>query len=169
MQGADFHNMPGHMIRRLHQVQASLFADHTSPLDVPPVQFAALAMIDAHPDIDQASLAGAIAYDPVTIGGVIARIEAKGWIIRRVDPTDKRSRLLRIEPAGRDVLKKMLPGVHKTQAELMGPLSAKEQETFVALMQKLLAAHNDSLRVPLIPVQPKQKAAKTSIPKTQKA
>jgi MarR family transcriptional regulator, temperature-dependent positive regulator of motility len=155
MQGADFHNMPGHMIRRLHQVQASLFADHTSPLDVPPVQFAALAMIDAHPDIDQASLAGAIAYDPVTVGGVIARIEAKGWIIRRVDPADKRARLLRIEPAGREVLKKMLPGVHTTQSELMAPLSAKERETFVALMQKLLAAHNDSLRVPLIPVQPK--------------
>ena len=95
MKGADFHNMPGHMIRRLHQVQASLFASNTSPLDVPPVQFAALAMIESHPDIDQASLAGAIAYDPVTMGGVIARIEAKGWIIRRVDPMDKRSRLLR--------------------------------------------------------------------------
>lgn len=161
MQGADFHNMPGHMIRRLHQVQASLFADRTSPLDVPPVQFAALAMIEAHPDIDQASLSGAIAYDPVTIGGVIGRIEAKGWIIRRVDPSDKRSRLLRIEPAGREVLKKMLPGVNKTQEDLMSPLSPKEREAFVALMQKLLSAHNDSLRVPLKPVKAADKPSKT--------
>lgn len=160
MQGADFHNMPGHMIRRLHQVQASLFADHTAPMEVPPVQFAALAMIDAHPDIDQASLAGAIAYDPVTIGGVIARIEAKGWIIRRVNPGDKRSRLLRIEPSGREVLKKMLPGVNKTQEDLMGPLTVREREVFVGLMQKLLAAHNDSLRVPLKPVEARVKPVK---------
>lgn len=153
MKGADFHNMPGHMIRRLHQVQASLFADNTNPLDVPPVQFAALAMIESHPDIDQASLAGAIAYDPVTMGGVIARIEAKGWIIRRVDPTDKRSRLLRIEPEGREVLKKMLPGVTKTQTDLLKPLTASERELFVQLMKKLLDAHNDSLRVPLKPVE----------------
>ncbi|MEN9886281.1 MAG: hypothetical protein RL758_859 [Pseudomonadota bacterium] len=161
MQGADFHNMPGHMIRRLHQVQASLFADHTSPLDVPPVQFAALAMIEAHPDIDQASLSGAIAYDPVTIGGVIGRIEAKGWIIRRVDPADKRSRLLRIEPAGREVLRKMLPGVKKTQEDLLRPLNVKEREAFVGLMQKLLAAHNDSLRVPLKPVKSRVKPTQT--------
>lgn len=155
MKAIDFHGMPGHMIRRLHQVQASLFADNTLPLDMPPVQFAALAMIDAHPDMDQASLASAIGYDPVTIGGVIARIEAKGWIIRRVDPTDKRSRLLRIEPAGRDMLKKMLPGVAKTQTDLMQPLTAAEQKQFKALMQKILAAHNDSLRVPLRPVAPR--------------
>jgi MarR family transcriptional regulator, temperature-dependent positive regulator of motility len=152
MKGADIHQMPGHLIRRLHQVQASLFASNTQPLDVPPVQFAALAMIDAHPDIDQVSLAGAIAYDPVTIGGVISRIEAKGWIIRRVDPSDKRSRLLRIEPTGKDILKNMLTGVAKTQSDLLKPLRADERSIFLNLVQKLLDAHNDAARVPLVPV-----------------
>jgi DNA-binding MarR family transcriptional regulator len=161
MKGADFHQMPGHLIRRLHQVQASLFAANTVPQEMPPVQFAALAMIEAHPDIDQARLAGAIAYDPVTIGGVIARIEAKGWIIRRVDPADKRSRLLRIEPAGRDMLRKMLPGVNKTQKDLLEPLTLPEREVFIALMQKILDAHNDSLRVPLKPVTSRDKTSST--------
>jgi MarR family transcriptional regulator, temperature-dependent positive regulator of motility len=155
-QGTDIHQMPGHLIRRLHQVQASLFVANTAPLDVPPVQFAALAMIDAHPDIDQASLAGAIAYDPVTTGGVIARIEAKGWIIRRVDPLDKRSRLLRIEPSGKDILGKMFDGVAKTQADLMKPLAASERKVLIELIQKLLSAHNDSARVPLKPVSPRK-------------
>jgi MarR family transcriptional regulator, temperature-dependent positive regulator of motility len=150
--GTDILQMPGHLIRRLHQVQASLFVANTTPLDVPPVQFAALAMIESHPDIDQVSLAGAIAYDPVTIGGVIARIEAKGWIIRRVDPQDKRSRLLRIEPEGKAVLKKMLSGVAKTQTDLLQPLAVDERKIFVALVQKMLAAHNESARVPLKPV-----------------
>jgi MarR family transcriptional regulator, temperature-dependent positive regulator of motility len=150
--GTDIQQMPGHLIRRLHQVQASLFVANTAPLDVPPVQFAALAMIEAHPDIDQVSLAGAIAYDPVTIGGVIARIEAKGWIIRRVDPQDKRSRLLRIEPEGKTVLKKLLTGVAKTQTDLLKPLAPEERKTFVALVQKMLAAHNENARVPHKPV-----------------
>jgi MarR family transcriptional regulator, temperature-dependent positive regulator of motility len=140
--GTDILQMPGHLIRRLHQVQASLFVANTTPLDVPPVQFAALAMIESHPDIDQVSLAGAIAYDPVT----------KGWIIRRVDPQDKRSRLLRIEPEGKAVLKKMLSGVAKTQTDLLQPLAVDERKIFVALVQKMLAAHNESARVPLKPV-----------------
>jgi DNA-binding MarR family transcriptional regulator len=121
-------------------------------------------MIEAHPDIDQASLAGGIAYDPVTIGGVIARIEAKGWIIRRVDPADKRSRLLRIEPAGREVLKKMLVGVQKTQTELMKPLSVAERGVFTEMMKKLLEAHNDSLRVPLKPLETQALPAKAAKP-----
>jgi MarR family transcriptional regulator, temperature-dependent positive regulator of motility len=157
--GTDIHQMPGHLIRRLHQVQASLFVANTAPLDVPPVQFAALAMIDAHPDIDQVRLAGAIAYDPVTIGGVIARIEAKGWIIRRVDPLDKRSRLLRIEPEGKVVLEKMQGGVIQTQIDLLKPLSVEERKVFLELVQKLLTVHNENARVPHKPVSSPKAAA----------
>ena len=50
--------------------------------DLTPVQFAALAVIAEHPRIDQATLAGLIAYDRVTIGGVVDRLSQKGYILR---------------------------------------------------------------------------------------
>ena len=43
------------------------------------VQFAALDAIAQQPAIDQATLAATISFDRATIGGVIERLESKGW------------------------------------------------------------------------------------------
>ena len=79
---SEIYASPGHVIRRLQQVAVSLFRDavQAEGLDITPVQYAALRAIDAHPGLDQATLAGAIAYDRATIGGVIERLEIKGLV-----------------------------------------------------------------------------------------
>ena len=77
----EFQNMPGHLIRRLHQISVSVFTSQAAGagFDVTPVQFAALSTIEAYPAIDQAGLARLIAYDRVTIGGVVDRLVQKGY------------------------------------------------------------------------------------------
>jgi DNA-binding MarR family transcriptional regulator len=136
-----FERMPGHLIRRLHQVQVALFAQAAGDIDLPPVQFAALAYAQAHPLTDQASLARAIAYDPVTIGGVLTRLEFKAWIERVPSPTDKRARLVRATPAGEHVLAQMHQRVEKAQTELLQPFNAQQKVLFMDLLQTLLKAH----------------------------
>ena len=70
----EVHAMPGHLIRRLQQIAVSVFTERVTKagFDITPVQFAALSTIAENPGLDQASLAGLIAYDRVTIGGVVA-------------------------------------------------------------------------------------------------
>ncbi|WP_349773890.1 hypothetical protein [Mameliella alba] len=65
------YTMPGHLIRRLQQLSASIFAERMreAGVDLTSPQFAALAMLQEHPGIDQATLAGMIAHDRATIGG----------------------------------------------------------------------------------------------------
>ena len=92
--------MPGHLIRRLHQISVAVFSEHVAAagLNLTSVQYAALSAIAASPGIDQATLAGSIAYDRVTIGGVVDRLVQKGLIDRRTNERDRRARVLRIFP-----------------------------------------------------------------------
>ncbi len=102
----ELQDMAGHLIRRLHQISVSVFTERMrdAGFDLTPVQFATLAALEAHPDVDQATLAGLIAHDRVTIGGAVDRMEAKGLISRRVSPQDRRARRVRLTDAGRSTL-----------------------------------------------------------------
>jgi len=80
------YNMAGHLIRRLNQISASVFQERVLACghDMTSVQFAALNAISSNEGIDQATLAGLIAYDRPTIGGVVDRLEKKGLVTKVV-------------------------------------------------------------------------------------
>lgn len=67
---SSLYTLPGHLIRRLQQIAVALFAARMAEagLDLTPVQYAALSTIHDNPGVDQATLAGLIAYDRVTLG-----------------------------------------------------------------------------------------------------
>jgi DNA-binding MarR family transcriptional regulator len=134
------HHMPGHFIRRLQQVAVKLFFARVG-LDMTPVQFAALAAVAQRPRIDQARLSALIGYDRATIGGVIDRLESRGWLARSASRADRRVRLVRITPAGRKALARALPAVRTVQAMLLESLDAAERKRFERLCLKILAHH----------------------------
>jgi DNA-binding MarR family transcriptional regulator len=138
---AEIYDMPGHLIRRLHQAsQAAFDAGVTNAgFDLTPVQFAALYVAAARPGLDQASLASAIAFDRATTGGVIDRLEAKGLLRREVAKGDRRSRLLYPEPAGIEMIERALPAVRRVQTIILQGLSNEERATFARLARKALA------------------------------
>ncbi|MCW5747895.1 MAG: MarR family transcriptional regulator [Alphaproteobacteria bacterium] len=152
----EIYDMPGHLIRRLHQASTAIFAAETAPagFDLTSVQFAALTVIDAWPGLDQATLAGAIAYDRVTIGGVIDRLEQKGLVRREIARGDRRSRRLHLQPAGRALLDKVTPMVRRAQRRMLAGLSEKDGATLLRLLRKALEAVGDTSRAPLRPVPP---------------
>jgi DNA-binding MarR family transcriptional regulator len=145
---------PGHLIRRLQQVAVSLFQEGTAPagFDITPVQYAALRAIQTYPMIGQATLAGVIAYDRATIGGVVDRLEAKGLVRRMHSAGDRRVRLLVIEPAGTRLLERLSHLVAKVQVRILGPLDREERAEFVRLLVKLADANNEFSRAPLRPI-----------------
>ena len=143
--------MPGHLIRRLQQIAVGVFLSEAGAagFDLTPVQYAALATVAAHPGMDQATLAGLIAYDRTTIGGVVDRLAQKGYVARHVSGRDRRARELSITEAGRDVLRDVAPAVANAQRVMLSGLNADESRALVALLQKATAAANDLSRAPL--------------------
>ena len=147
----DLYHMPGHLIRRLNQISVAVFSDRMAEIgvDLTPVQFAALTQIAKTPGQDQATVAGAIAYDKVTLGGVVDRLVQKGWLQRDVSPEDRRARVLSVTPRGLALLEQVTPVVQQFQSAILSGLTAQEQETLVALMAKATAAGNALSRAPL--------------------
>jgi DNA-binding MarR family transcriptional regulator len=148
------HGLPGHLIRRLQQAAVSLFMEQVEAggFDLTPVQFAALTGVKAYPGLDQASLAGLIAYDRATIGGVIDRLESKRLIRRTASSHDRRARQLHIEPAGERLLSEALPVVQRAQDLILEPLNREEQLIFMLLLSKLVRSNNERTRVPMRPI-----------------
>lgn len=147
----EIHSMPGHLIRRLNQISVSVFSERVGEAghDVTPVQFAALNAIEADPGLDQARLAGLIAYDRVTIGGVVDRLVQKGYVKRTVSRRDRRARELELTPAGKETLAMLRPVVRRIQNEIIGGLTDEEKQTFLALLKKTADAGNVLSRAPL--------------------
>jgi MarR family transcriptional regulator, temperature-dependent positive regulator of motility len=132
--------MPGHLIRRLHQASHALFDAQMADAgyDLTPVQYAALYAIAAQPGLDQATLAGNIGFDRVTIGGVVDRLEAKGFVRREVLRGDRRSRHLHVEAAGENILRETAPLVMRVQDLIVQGLSPSERQSFIALLHRTL-------------------------------
>lgn len=131
-------NMPGHLIRRLNQISTQCFARHMAALelDLTPVQFAAMDALSAEPGIDQAKVAARIAYDRATIGGVIDRLEQKGWVERQVSQRDRRAREVRLTESGHAIFARIQPVVTALQDEILPGLSTDERSQFLALAHK---------------------------------
>ncbi|MGH6747513.1 MarR family transcriptional regulator [Novosphingobium sp. PhB55] len=148
---SDLETMPGHLIRRLQQISLARFASRMAEagLDLTSVQYAALLTLRDHPGLDQQTLAGMIAYDRVTIGGVIDRLVQKGLVDREVSPTDRRARVLMLSSAGLVTLDIAEPWVDKVQDDLVVHLSRDERDVFLRVLQKATQAGNEMSRAPL--------------------
>lgn len=144
-------HLPGHLIRRLHQVSVSIFMQETKNggHNITPVQHAALTAIRQFPGLDQAGLSDITACDRVTAGGVVKRLEERDLIRRTYTEGDQRSKRLFILPAGEQLLDSLQPHIESVQKILLDSLTNVERLMFVELLEKVLGATNEISRVPL--------------------
>lgn len=152
----DIYSMPGHLIRRMQQISASVFADHmkAAGTDLTSPQFAALRALQDNPGVDQATLAGLIAHDRPTMGGVVDRLSAKGLVERKINPADRRARIVTLTAEGAALLDRIGPLIEQVQTETLPGLTESERAEFIRLARKVAEAGNELSRAPLILPRP---------------
>ncbi len=144
----DIDLQPGHAIRRLHQISVGIFMQEAGDLGVTPVQYAALQTVGNQPGIDQRTLARNIALDASTTGGVVDRLEARGWLERKTSTEDRRARQLSLTLAGEQALRDSVPVMLRAQEQILAPLNDEQRHTFMALLQLLVTQNNELSRAP---------------------
>ncbi len=144
----DINRQPGHAIRRLHQISVGIFLQEVGDLGVTPVQYAALQRVHNQPGIDQRTLASGIALDTSTTGGVVDRLEARGWMERRTAPEDRRARQLFLTAEGEAALAATVPAMLRTQEHILAPLAPDQRKTFMRLLSLLVEGNNTLSRAP---------------------
>ena len=77
--------------------------------------------------------------DKMQVSRAVAALENRGLITREADPEDRRNRILSLSPAGRALLRKLMPMVQAREAFLLEALTADERAMLDAAADKLLA------------------------------
>ena len=145
----DLGRLPGHQIRRLHQIAVAIFLQDTEAHGLTPVQYAAMQAIQASPLIDQRTLASKIGLDTSTMGGVIDRLEARQLLLRNKSPGDRRVKLVSLTNEGEAALAAIQPAMAKAQERILAPLSATQQAQFMNLLNILVDSNNELSRAPI--------------------
>ena len=63
-----------------------------------------LARLARQPGMTQNEMAGVCEVEPITVGRLVDRLEARGLLERRLDPADRRIRRLHLLPAAEPIL-----------------------------------------------------------------
>ncbi|MGC4024718.1 MAG: MarR family transcriptional regulator [Mesorhizobium sp.] len=125
----------GFVLRKAHQRHVAIFASRIE--DLTPPQFAALAMLHETGETSQNQLGQLVAMDAATIKGVIDRLKARGFLTVDKDDTDKRRLIVRITPEGNRAVRELVELAREITQETLAPLSAREAETLLRLLNKI--------------------------------
>ncbi|MDB5540041.1 MAG: MarR family transcriptional regulator [Devosia sp.] len=93
----------GYLIHEVARLLKRRFEDQARVHGITLPQWRVLAQIALNEGITQVALAAATDTDPMTVSGVLDRLEKRGLIDRYADPTDSRAKLARLTPEGEQV------------------------------------------------------------------
>src|ERR1700754_1382250 len=113
---------PGFLVRRLHQISVAIFLDEMASLEITPVQYGALMIVAAMPNIDQSTLAAELGVDRANAGDVLIRLSKAGYITRTPSRQDRRFIQINLTAKGTALLRKVGGRAKKVQDRLLKPL-----------------------------------------------
>ena len=102
-------------------------------------RFILLAVLNRNPEqpMSATELAEKAGVTKQTITSLLDGVESCGLVKREAHPDDRRSTLVRLQPAGRALLDRILPPLYRAQSSLMSGLSADEQRQLVKLLKQV--------------------------------
>ncbi|MAK56430.1 MAG: MarR family transcriptional regulator [Pusillimonas sp.] len=126
-----------------------MFFEECKEGNITPVQYGILTVLSRNPWLDQTAIGYELGLDRTTSADVIKRLEEKGLVERRVNPTDKRSRQANITPEGLSLMESLKEGMARSQQRLIEPLSPSDRKTFMTLLAEVVEANNQYGRAAL--------------------
>jgi DNA-binding MarR family transcriptional regulator len=139
---------PGVMIRRAHQISVSIFLEETGALGITNRQYGILTVLKHRPGIDQITVAKMLGLDRSTTGMVLNKLERDGYVGRIVGAKDRRTRSLKLTPAGERMLDRLAEPAKRAEQRVLSAFSPRERKVFLDLLDKFARRFNDTTRVP---------------------
>lgn len=146
---SEFHDNPGHLIRRCHQIAVGLFWEEFGEFGVTPIQSSILVVLRKRPGLDQTTLGGLVALDRTNTATTLARLEQKGLVERRPSSSDRRVKQVYLTEAGKQLLDKMPSFGQAVSGKMLDELSPAERYLFIDILKKIVRSKNACSRAPL--------------------
>lgn len=106
---------------------------------VPQTLLNSLAVIDgADGPLTPSEIGNRTLVSSGTVTGTLDQLEYRGWVRRVPNPDDRRSVFVEITDEGRLIADQLLPGIRKLEHALLVGLTARELNTLMKLLGKVL-------------------------------
>ncbi|WP_405779022.1 MarR family winged helix-turn-helix transcriptional regulator [Streptomyces sp. NBC_00859] len=113
------------------------------PPECPTGSAAVLSLLGQHGEMRMSRLAELLAVDMSVTSRHVAHVAERGWIERSPDPADRRSRILRLTPAGTDMLGVLAERHIESLARTLSDWSDDEVGQLNVLLERLRASFGD--------------------------
>jgi len=94
-------------------------------------QWVILSRLDRQPGMSQNEMAAICEVEPITVARLIDRLEARGLVERRADPTDRRIKRLHLLPVARPILETINDARESMNARITAGLDEKTRDTLI--------------------------------------
>ncbi|MEO8651430.1 MAG: MarR family transcriptional regulator [Hyphomicrobiaceae bacterium] len=131
----------------------TVFARRVRELGLTRAQWLALTRVNRRPGVSQSELADMMEIEKAPAGRIVDRLQQKGWIERRAEPSDRRVNRIYLTEQGTRVHATIAPLADATVRDALSGLSAAEQLRLVALMSEVktqlaaMAAHDPRIEI----------------------
>jgi MarR family transcriptional regulator for hemolysin len=126
----------------LHEVahlMRTLFDQRARARGMTRAQWVILKRLDRTPGLSQNELASIIEVEPITVGRLIDRLEARGLVERRDDPRDRRIHRLHLTPKSKPILREIANNIAEIGAIMASGIDEKTLDLVAANLKTMKA------------------------------
>jgi DNA-binding MarR family transcriptional regulator len=128
-----------YLFKHAERLMAELHVETLAPFDIHARDLGVLLAIDRCESASQQQVAESLGVDRTTMVAIIDALEAKGIVVRRPDPEDRRRNVVELTQAGQTLLRQATAASDVAEAELLAPLNPQEGEQLRTLLARILA------------------------------
>jgi DNA-binding MarR family transcriptional regulator len=131
----------GFLIHDVSRLRRTAFDQRMKPLGITRSQWWVLTGVSRHGEagITQTELAKVLDLGKVALGGLIDRLEERGFVQRRADVQDRRINRVYLMPKGNNVLEKMQKVGIEMNAKVMSGISLDQQHVLAEMLHTMKA------------------------------
>jgi MarR family transcriptional regulator, transcriptional regulator for hemolysin len=125
----------GYVLFETARLLSKRFDQRARSLGLTRAQCQVLSRLALHEGINQAGLAELLELEPISLARCLDRLEQAGWIERRLDPADRRARLLYMTEKARPVFDRIMELAYDVRMEALVGLAEDERDRLLAMLQ----------------------------------
>lgn len=127
----------GFLIHDVSRLRRNAFDQLMKPLGVTRSQWWVIAHLSRHDGMMQTDLATLLDIGKVTLGGLVDRLEAGGWVERKADPNDRRMKRIFLTRSAHNLIREMQAAEHDHNSYVLKGFSRKERTQLTDMLARL--------------------------------
>jgi DNA-binding MarR family transcriptional regulator len=129
----------GYTITDVGRLLRTVFERRVRAVGLTRAQWLVIARVHRRPGLSQSEVADLLEIEKASAGRLIDRMEAKGWLRRQADASDRRVNRLHLTPEARRLHAAIWPIAEATVDDALSDLSAKERRALTGFMTRVKA------------------------------